>query len=189
MLLIDHSLLDIADGLTDNFFFVAFGCENAGEIQHRIAGAAFITGGTGQLGTLEIVQSAIQCRVELGGDFFHGQLRTRFHAGIQFFIQLFQLLDECAGLVVDAGLVELLNTQVDFGFIPVTVRGGRGHFFVHVYRALHVAALRTGESVESTGEFAEDLLPLPLEVNLLELHSDLLLAGKGAKGILIVVGF
>ena len=189
LFLIHHGLLDIADGLTDHFLFIAFGSENACEIQHGIAGAALVAGGTGQLGSLEVVQSAIQRRIELGSDFFHGQLRTRFHAGVQFLIQFFQLLDERAGFVINASLVKFLNAQVDLGFIPVTVRGGRGHFFVHVHRALHVAALRTGESVESTGEFAEDLLPLPFEVNLLELHSDLLLTGKGTKGVLIVLGF
>ena len=189
LFLIHHGLLDIADGLTDHFLFIAFGSENACEIQHGIAGAALVAGGTGQLGSLEVVQSAIQRRIELGSDFFHGQLRTRFHAGVQFLIQFFQLLDERAGFVINASLVKFLNAQVDLGFIPITVRGGRGHFFVHVHRALHVAALRTGESVESTGEFAEDLLPLPFEVNLLELHSDLLLTGKGTKGVLIVLGF
>ena len=87
-------------------------------------------------------------------------------------------------LVINASLVKFLNAQVDLGFILITVRRTRP-FFVH-HRALHVAAAYR-ESVESTGEFAEDL-PLPFEVNLLELHSDLLLTGS-TKGVLIVLGF
>ena len=189
LFLIDHGLLDIADSLTNNFLLVAFGSKNAGKIQHGIAGTAFVTGSTRQLGTFEIVQSAIQGGVEFDGDFFHGQLRARFHAGIEFFVQLFQFLDECAGFVINTRLIQFLDAEIDLGFIPVTVRGGLGHFLIHFHRALHVAALRAGEPVEATGEFAEDLLPLPFEVNLLELHSDLLLTGKGTKGVLIVLGF
>ena len=189
LFLIDHGLLDIADGLTNNFLLVALGSKNAGEIQHGIAGAALVSGGTRQLGSLEVVKCAIQRRIELGGDFFHGQLGTRFHAGIEFFVQLFQFLNERAGFVINTRLIQLLDSEIDLGFIPVTVRGGFGHFLVHFHRALHVTALRAGKTVEATGEFAEDLLPLPFEVNLLELHSDLLLTGKGTKGVLIVLGF
>ena len=51
LFLINHGLLDIADGLTNNFLLVTLGSKNAGEIQHGIAGAAFVTGSTRQLGT------------------------------------------------------------------------------------------------------------------------------------------
>ncbi len=53
---------------------------------------------------------------------------------------------------------------------------------------MHITTLRARQPVETTGEFAKNLLALPLQINLLELHSHLLLAGKGTKGVIVGLG-
>ena len=173
LFLSSFGLFNITNGLADDFLLVALGSEDACDVNHGTARATFVAGGTLEARALDIGKCAFEGRIEFGLHLFESKPGARFVGGIEQLVQLLEFLDERGGFITDAGLVKFLQPQVNLGALLVARRGG---FVRHDHSAIHVVLLRAGEAHEPTGEFAENLLLLPIKVYLLKLHSHLLLA-------------
>ena len=117
--LILDGLFNVGNGLADDFFAVTLGGEDAGDVQHRIAGSALIAGGALKPARLEVVNGGLQGRFEIGLHQFQRQLGPRLRFAVELFVQVAELLHKRLGFVIDAHLIQLLQAQLDRGFLPV----------------------------------------------------------------------
>ena len=179
-----HSLFNVANGLADNFLLVTFRSEDARDVDHGSPRTTFVAGGALETRTLNVGERAFEGGIEFGLYLFESQLGAGFVGGVELLAQLREFLNERGGFITDAGLIELLQAQVNLGAFLVACGGG---LVRHDHGAIHVVLLRVGETYKTAGELAENLLALPIKVYLLQLHGDLFLSRESPESISVIL--
>ena len=188
-LLIVNGVLHVLKSLSDDFLIISLGSKDTGDVDHCDVAGAFETGRLDEVVFLNVFGGGIQSGLQIA---FH---EAQCHAGARldilanFFTKFLQFLDQSLGFIGDAGLVQLLNADINLEFF-----GGIGGDNLVVglgglHGAIHVFTLYLGQFFEAVGQFTENLLLLPFEVNGVEVGDDVLLTVKGYQSAVAGFGF
>ena len=147
--------------MTDDLFIIAFGGEDARDVDHGDVAGPFAAGGFDEVVFLNVFGGGIQRGLQVTLDKAEGHARSGFDVLADFFAECLELLDQGLRFIRDTGLIEFLNADINLerlgricGDDLVMGLGG-------LDGVVHVLALNFSQFLEAIGKFAEDLLLLP----------------------------